>query len=132
MRFDLNKDPVHLSTQRENSFEVLKNFSFSEQDFSWQYIGRLCSPDDPGCVDDRNLRGQLANVEVHPEGDELVIILSGRGTFLHETEAGNTVMAFSPGDAILNPKGVWHTADIEETLRAIHITTCPGTDHKPR
>jgi hypothetical protein len=40
-------------------------------------------------------------------------------------------MAFSPGDAILNPKGVWHTADIEETLLSLHYDL-PGQDHKPR
>jgi hypothetical protein len=33
---------------------------------------------------------------------------------------------------MINPAGVWHTADVEEPMKAIYITPCPGTQHRPR
>ena len=128
----LGQQPVHISTMAAKSFKALDNFTFSEQDFEG-YIDALCSDEDPGClVMIENSEASWPTWEMHPEGDELVVILEGRGTFFQQTESGIEEMAFSPGDAVLNPKGVWHTVDVEEPLKALYITTCPGTDHKPR
>jgi hypothetical protein len=33
---------------------------------------------------------------------------------------------------MINPAGVWHTADVEEPVKAIYITPCPGTQHRAR
>ena len=70
--------------------------------------------------------------ERHLEGDELVIVLEGTGTFYQEL--GNDVISspFKSGDTFLNPRGVWHTADVVDSMRAIYITPCPGTENKPR
>ena len=70
--------------------------------------------------------------ERHPLGDEIVIILEGAGEFIqqqHDTEIRITV---GPGDTVVNPAGVWHTADVREPIRAVYMTPCPGTDHRPR
>jgi hypothetical protein len=37
-----------------------------------------------------------------------------------------------PGSTLTNPAGVWHTADVEQPLKAIYITPCPGTRHRAR
>ena len=70
--------------------------------------------------------------ERHTEGDEIVIILEGKGEFIQEFGGEARRTAVGPGSAIINPAGVWHTADVEEPLKAIYITPCPGTQHRAR
>ena len=36
------------------------------------------------------------------------------------------------GERVLNPPGVWHTADVHEPGDALFITPGEGTEHKPR
>ena len=36
------------------------------------------------------------------------------------------------GDGVLNPPGVWHTADVHEPGDALFITPGAGTEHRPR
>ena len=128
----LDRTPVHLSTRSSESFQPLEGFNFDGESFQG-YISRLCSADDPGClVMIESSPVSWGTWEVHPDGDELVVILSGAGTFIQETESGSDRIEFKAGDTILNRRGVWHTADITEPVRALYITTCPGTDHKPR
>lgn len=128
----LSSSPVHISTRANASFEVLDWFKFDES--SWQrYVTDHCSSEDPGCI----VMEEASPVswptwECHPKGDELVIVLAGRGTFYQQLEGAEVAMPFQAGDTILNPRGVWHTADVTEAMRAIYITTCPDTDHKPR
>ena len=38
----------------------------------------------------------------------------------------------SAGDAIINPPGVWHTADITGTATALFVTAGMGTQNRPR
>ena len=41
-------------------------------------------------------------------------------------------MPFKAGDAFVNPRGVWHTADVTDPMHAIYITPCPGTENQER
>ena len=71
--------------------------------------------------------------EMHPNGDEIVYLLAGDVDFVLWTPDGErTVRVDRPGSFIIVPKGVWHTADVQESLKAIYITPCPGTEHKER
>jgi hypothetical protein len=36
------------------------------------------------------------------------------------------------GEAIVNPRNVWHTADIDEACGTLFITPGLGTEHRPR
>lgn len=70
--------------------------------------------------------------ERHPAGDELLVVLSGKMTLVRETRGGHERVKVSAGEAAVNPRGVWHTADIEEAVTALFITPGIGTEHKPR
>jgi len=70
--------------------------------------------------------------EVHPHGEELVLCLDGEIT-LHQ-ELGSEVRrtTIRDGEAVINPAGVWHTADIDGSATALFITAGMGTENRPR
>jgi quercetin dioxygenase-like cupin family protein len=71
--------------------------------------------------------------EVHPNGDELVVCLTGTITLHQEHPDGTESTAvLHPGDAVVNPPGVWHTADVEQRAIALFVTAGVGTEHRPR
>jgi quercetin dioxygenase-like cupin family protein len=70
------------------------------------------------------------NGERHPDGDELIVILSGRVTVSVES-APNDSLELGPGDACIIPKGEWHRVHLLEPTRLLHITPGPNGDHRP-
>jgi mannose-6-phosphate isomerase-like protein (cupin superfamily) len=70
--------------------------------------------------------------EVHPEGDELVVCVSGRMTLHQEIDGKTATVTLGAGEAIVNPPGAWHTADIDEPATALFITAGRGTQVRPR
>jgi mannose-6-phosphate isomerase-like protein (cupin superfamily) len=69
--------------------------------------------------------------EMHPCGDELVILVSGEADMLLEVEPAQRVKLRQPGDFVRVPKGVWHTAKIAKACTLILITPGEGTTHRP-
>lgn len=70
--------------------------------------------------------------EMHPAGEEVVLCLSGAIT-LHQEIDGNTVKTtLRPGEYAINPRGVWHTADVSGEAQVLFITAGMGTEHRPR
>lgn len=66
--------------------------------------------------------------EIHPNGDEIVVLLSGSATFVLRLEAGKREIALSqPGDSVIVPQGVWHTARINTQTKMLFITPGEGT-----
>lgn len=129
---DLAKTPIHLSTLAGKGFELLADFHFDGPSFE-SYVEEKCTVEDPGCiVMIEESPESWGSWECHPKGDELVIVLEGKGTFFQEVDGAPVAIRFQPGATIHNKQGVWHTADVEQPMRAIYITTCPETDHKPR
>lgn len=131
---DLSKTPVHLpaSSKKDDAFKVLNWFKFDGESFG-RYVGEICSEDDPGrLVMIETMVSDWPTWERHTKGDELVIVLSGSGTFYQKLGEEISSCPFQAGDTFVNPKGVWHTADVTEPMRAIYITPCPGTEHQPR
>jgi hypothetical protein len=52
---------------------------------------------------------------------------------LHQEIKGQIRTAhLSAGEAIINPPGVWHTADISAPATAVFITAGIGTEVRPR
>jgi quercetin dioxygenase-like cupin family protein len=76
--------------------------------------------------------GPWSNWEVHPAGDEVVICLSGRMTLIQEIDGEDDPVELGPGEAVINPAGVWHTADVHERARYMTITPGAGTAHRDR
>lgn len=72
------------------------------------------------------------NWEMHPEGDELVYLLSGAATLLLQAPEGVQAVVLAGRAAVRVPRGVWHTADVAQPSRLLHITRGVGTQHRPR
>lgn len=75
--------------------------------------------------------------EMHPDGDELLYLVSGRIDVIiedggdKETVGLERVESLGPGQAILVPRGVWHRVDVQAPSRLVHITPGPGGSHRP-
>jgi len=70
--------------------------------------------------------------ERHPAGDEAVICTAGEFTLLQELPGGTHKVTLRAGDYAVNPRGVWHTADVAGQAMALFITAGKGTEHRPR
>jgi mannose-6-phosphate isomerase-like protein (cupin superfamily) len=70
--------------------------------------------------------------ERHPAGEELVVLLSGRVDLVQEIDGAHRVVELHPGEAVVNPAGVWHTADVLEPGSALFITAGRGTEVRAR
>ena len=70
--------------------------------------------------------------ERHPAGDEAVICTAGEITLIQEWPGGIQKVALRVGEYAINPRGVWHTADVADHATALFITAGRGTEHRPR
>ena len=76
------------------------------------------------------------NGEMHPDGDELLYLVSGSldlvveegGT--HDEVGEITRTRFSAGQGVLIPRGVWHKVEVLEPTELIHLTPGPGDGHR--
>jgi len=74
-----------------------------------------------------------AGWEMHPNGDEMVFLISGAADFILETPQGEQVIAVrQPGDYAFVPKGTWHTANPLQPTTMLFITAGEGTQGRPR
>jgi uncharacterized cupin superfamily protein len=70
--------------------------------------------------------------ERHLAGDEVVVALSGYQTLIQEVDGKQHRIELRAGQAVINPRRVWHTADVHEPGSALFITPGRGTEHRPR
>lgn len=71
--------------------------------------------------------------EMHPQGSEVVLCLSGALVLHQEYPDGRREKAtLAPGDYAINEPGVWHTADVADEATALFITAGKDTQHRPR
>jgi mannose-6-phosphate isomerase-like protein (cupin superfamily) len=69
------------------------------------------------------------NGEMHPDGDELLFVVSGAvEVVLLEPER---VVRLAAGQALVVPKGVWHRVVPQEPSQLLHITPGPGGAWRP-
>lgn len=67
--------------------------------------------------------------EMHPAGDELVCLLSGRASF--EFEGRGIVAELSvPGTFVIVPRATWHTVHTKVATKMLFITPGEGTKNK--
>lgn len=70
--------------------------------------------------------------EQHPNGDEIVCLLSGTVTFILELPPGNERVQLSRvGDFAFVPQGIWHTAEVSVQSTMLFITAGEGTQGRP-
>ena len=70
--------------------------------------------------------------EVHPHGEELVVCTAGAITLFQEIGDEVRSVELQAGEAVINPPGVWHTADVVGAATALFITAGMGTEIRPR
>jgi quercetin dioxygenase-like cupin family protein len=69
---------------------------------------------------------------MHPHGAELVVCVEGAMTLHQEVDGEVRTVVLDAGHAIVNPPGVWHTADITSPTSAFFVTAGTGTEIRPR
>jgi quercetin dioxygenase-like cupin family protein len=132
--YDLSDTPIHLGSEVgvDQPAVPLPGFGFDGPSFEG-YNAKHCTPGAPGrLIMVESTPTSWGAWECHTEGDEIVIVLEGKAEFIQEIDGAQRRTAVGPGSAMINPAGVWHTADVEEPMKAIYITPCPGTQHRPR
>lgn len=69
--------------------------------------------------------------EMHPEGEEILVLLSG-AMDLHLEEGGETrCAALAPGMTYLVPRGTWHRFTVREPSQLLFATAGAGTQTRP-
>lgn len=70
--------------------------------------------------------------EIHPHGDEIVMLLSGSATFILDVDGEKQHVHLSrAGEYAIIPRNTWHTAHVVDMARVLFITPGEGTRHKP-
>lgn len=69
--------------------------------------------------------------EMHPNGDELVVLLSGAVDMVLEVDGHEKTVALRGNEGIVVPAGVWHRAVVHRSGAALHLTRGSGTEHRP-
>ena len=74
-----------------------------------------------------------ATWEMHPNGHEVVLCISGTMVLHQENPDGaRSQVTLEPGQYAINAPGVWHTADVSGTATGVFITAGAGTQIRPR
>jgi mannose-6-phosphate isomerase-like protein (cupin superfamily) len=66
--------------------------------------------------------------EMHPDGDELLYLISGAAIVTLELADGDRVVELGAGEAVVVPKGVWHKLTMQQPYHLIHVTPGPHGD----
>ena len=69
--------------------------------------------------------------EVHPDGDELLYLVSGAMSLRLEYPGRDVEVELHAGQAVVVPQGVWHKLTLREPSQILHITPGPGGDARP-
>ena len=69
--------------------------------------------------------------EMHPAGDEIVLLLSGAIDVVLEEREGERVVELRGRAGCVVPRGVWHRANIHAPSDVLHVTRGAGTQHRP-
>ena len=71
--------------------------------------------------------------EVHPEGDELLLLQSGAVDLVLETGDGERMVPLRPeSPAFVMPAGTWHRIEVVAPATLLFATYGRGTQHRPR
>lgn len=68
--------------------------------------------------------------EMHPEGDELLILISGSLSIEFDDQAITQEMLLLPQTAFVVPAGSWHRIEVNEPSMLLAVTPRHGTLHK--
>ena len=78
-----------------------------------------------------HFEGDWPTWEIHPHGDEVVVLLSGAADMVFEEKGTHQVVKLAKsGDYVIVPKGTWHTARIATPTSMLFITPGQDTENK--
>lgn len=69
--------------------------------------------------------------ERHPQGEEVIVMLSGAMDVILDEPDANRTVRLETGQAMLVPKNIWHRGVVVEPGEALFVTEGEGTDHRP-
>lgn len=69
--------------------------------------------------------------ERHPDGDEVLVMISGCIDVHLELDDGDKTVRVGPGEALVVPRGVWHLIESIEPGQMVNITPGPNGEHRP-
>jgi mannose-6-phosphate isomerase-like protein (cupin superfamily) len=94
----------------------------------WSKLGQYRELDDGLLLTVLHNDKDWPNWERHPNGDELVLVLSGEFKFILETSDKEQIVELSAGKAYIVPQGVWHRALVITPGDILHLTRGAGTE----
>lgn len=69
--------------------------------------------------------------EIHPKGDEVVVLLSGRITLRLDIDGEHQKVELrEQGDFVVVPQNTWHTAHTQTPSKVLFITPGEATEYK--
>ena len=68
--------------------------------------------------------------EMHPGGEEVLILLDGGMTLILDAPGGERRVEMVPGSTCVVPRGVWHRALVSQPSKFIALTYGAGTEHR--
>jgi mannose-6-phosphate isomerase-like protein (cupin superfamily) len=107
--FTLTKDLSVLKDDARGPFNRFSGFTFSAMTMS---------------------RDELHDGEMHPDGDEIVYVASGRIEVAFEGP-GERPVQVNAGEGVIIPKGVWHKVRVLELGELVTISPGPGFEFHP-
>jgi mannose-6-phosphate isomerase-like protein (cupin superfamily) len=70
--------------------------------------------------------------EMHPEADEVLLLVSGRLDVVLAESDGQRTIALEAGQAAIVPRGVWHHLVMREPGRLVFVNSRNGIQSRPR
>jgi quercetin dioxygenase-like cupin family protein len=128
--FDLSQVYVHLGLGARA--ETLPDFTWSEEYLRRYEADHEADGDEGRLVMIGPEEATWTSWERHPAGDEVVVALSGHQTLIQDLDGKQHRIELRAGQAVINPRGIWHTADVHEPGSVLFITPGRGTEHRPR
>ncbi|MCB9567892.1 MAG: cupin domain-containing protein [Myxococcales bacterium] len=128
--FQISKHPAHLGL----GARVIVQETFTGDHAWYEAYGERTAGDgrEGRLVSLHTFTGPWSGWEMHPEGDELVVCVAGEIVLIQEIDGALKRITLGPGEAAINPPGVWHTADVAAQATALFITAGVGTEIRPR
>jgi mannose-6-phosphate isomerase-like protein (cupin superfamily) len=134
MATDITALPIHLGPG--GTARVVEGFDWSPERLAEYERATRADGPDGRLVMMFEVKGEWSSWERHPAGAEVVIACTGTHRFVQELEDGDRVVEhvveLGPGEALINPPGVWHTADSGQGGWIVAITPGLDTEHRPR
>jgi hypothetical protein len=130
MTIDITAVPVHLG--RGGTAYPIEGFEWSDSSLGTYERATRADGSDGRMVMMFHMTGAWSTWERHPLGAEVVIACTGTHRFVHELGGVENVVEIGPGQALINPPGMWHTADSGDGGWIVAVTPGLGTEHRPR